>query len=294
MRILTAVTERIARSTTSKAARKAYFDLDRHAYRIRVELTRPMSGITRAGFIGQLASLEAQQARLHLDAFGPDPIPGEDGRDMAESLRLSALLLDLIADTEYAVAVSGPRVLTTTELEPHAGPILNRMLNIPNPVKRGQLLDELYDAVVDVVGGQAAETIACLPAPGHEQLVTAGQHIGALVSDRSRDMAREIAWGVLVLVAAVLTAVVTGPARIPAWLGVAVTIAGTVAAGLAAWAPQLLRPNRMPAVSAALVAAAFGLVAGDANHDIGPNLLVVAVAVTIAAGGVLTWRLRSR
>ncbi|MEU7802715.1 hypothetical protein AB0B10_25985 [Micromonospora arborensis] len=292
MRILPAVMRRTARPTALEAAREAYFNADRHAQRVRAELTRPMSGIARAGLIGQRASLEEQMARHYPAAFSPDTIPCEDDRDMAESRQLAAVLLHLVADAEYAASVGGPRLLTSSELEPYAGPVLDRMASTRDPEERGQLLTDLYDAVVDVVGGQAAEAIACLPAPGHEQLVTLGQRLNALLGSRLRQAAREVAWCLIVLVVAEITAAVVGRAHTSAQLGATITLAGAVAAGMVSWATPLLRTHRMPAVTALLAAAAFGLIVGDARHDIGSNALVAAISLTLAVGGVLIWRLR--
>lgn len=274
MRILTAL-GRIA-------ARQVYFDAQKRAYRLQGELTRPHSGVARAVLIGQLADVQRQMADVYPAAFGPDPIPDEGGRDMAESERLAGVLLALVADAEYAAVSGGQRMITYSELERHAGPVLDRIAATGDPEERGRMLDDLYDAVVDVVGGQAAETIACLPAPGRNVPVTLWDHLDTLMPT----WALEVLWGVAVSAVAVVVALLVDRPH----AGVAATVAASVAAGIT----MPLRPAGMPATAAVPFSAALGLLAGATVHHFGPRWLVVTVVLACACAGKLLWARAAR
>jgi hypothetical protein len=161
-------------------ARDDYFAYSKQAYRLFCQLEKATDPHPRAELLYELADVELGMAELHMDAFGPDPIPDEGGRDLADSDALSALLIRLYADVEDAAAHGKPRALTDTRLEPHAGPILDCMAAEPDAERRGALLEPLFWAVVDVVGGQAAETIARMPAPGHPRPHSLMAHLRAL------------------------------------------------------------------------------------------------------------------
>jgi hypothetical protein len=153
-------------------ARRRYFALD-----ARCETWHDALGKTgldqperRSELLEKLADDTLVMSELHTPAFGPDPIEWENGRDLADSWHNSSTLYWLLSLVENCVAdpaAPPPRWGTNSTipgLAAAAGPILDRM--IAEPHNRIALLDDLYDAVHDIVGGQAAETIACLPAPG--------------------------------------------------------------------------------------------------------------------------------
>lgn len=173
----TAIRRRLAGIIDRSQARSAYYAGDRTAGRLLDQLTTLDDPKLRARVLWELAEVETAMARTHRAGFGPDPIEHEGGRDLADSIASSALLYRLIADVEKAAAHGERRRYTETELEPHAGPVLDRMAGTADAEARGALLDDLYDAVVDVVGGQAAEAVHCLPAPGHRRARTLRQII---------------------------------------------------------------------------------------------------------------------
>ncbi|MBC9000545.1 hypothetical protein [Micromonospora aurantiaca (nom. illeg.)] len=295
MRILTAFTGRTVRPTTA-GPRQAHAALDRQAYRTYAELNHPMSGLVRAGLLSQLAALHEQMGRLRPEAFGPSPIADEGGRDMAEADLHAATLLDLLADVEYAATINGPRTITDTWLEAHAGPVLTRMAATRDPVARGRMLDNLYDAVVDVVGPHAAEVINAVPMPGHERPVTLLQHLATLPW---QGLARELLWVLIVVSTAVVTAAVVFPPPAPQFgppdeMAAVITILAAAAAGVGATLLPILRPLRLPTIPALLWSTALGLIIADMWHDIGPKSAVTAVSLTLAVGGTLLARLRHR
>jgi hypothetical protein len=148
-------------------AQNAYFDMGRATGRLIDELVREFDAAERADIFRHLAATARTMANAYPEAFGPDPNPDEGGRDLSESFRLSGVLYELLTDVEFAVAAGGPRTWTETELESVAGETLDAMTRIPNVVERtAAARDVLYLNVVDTVGGQAAEVLACLPVPG--------------------------------------------------------------------------------------------------------------------------------
>ncbi|GAA4522460.1 hypothetical protein GCM10023191_101710 [Actinoallomurus oryzae] len=89
-----------------RKAQRRYFATDGPAHAISRRLHTSADPATRAGLLDALADIDAELARQHPAAWGPDPIEHENGRDMAESLASSASLLRHLADTERAVAAA--------------------------------------------------------------------------------------------------------------------------------------------------------------------------------------------
>jgi hypothetical protein len=140
-----------------------YFDLDRAGGRIHDRLAEATDGHERVKLLFAAADVEQQMAAMHAEVFGPDPME-DDGRDLAEALASSALLLRLVADAEQvAVGQTSSRFDTDSWLEPYAGPVLDRMAVAATVQQRASLLENLADAVYPHVGGQAVETLHCLP-----------------------------------------------------------------------------------------------------------------------------------
>jgi hypothetical protein len=82
------------------------------------------------------------------------------GRPHAESLASSAVLLRALAATERALATGKPRVLATDERIEEAGRLLLDQLAVEaDPFERAVLCDDLVDAVMPIVGGQAIERL---------------------------------------------------------------------------------------------------------------------------------------
>lgn len=116
----------------------------------------------RARVLYGLSAVEDALAILHQRTYGPDPLPDEPVRDLADALALSAYLLGRIADAEQAIANRRPLAAGRHQvLDIAVNPILDRMITAGHMDE--QLRDQLYNAVEPLVGGQAAETIACLP-----------------------------------------------------------------------------------------------------------------------------------
>lgn len=137
-----------------------YFDLEKRMSRVFDQLSETLDPRERSLLLGEAAALEGDMAGMHLKVFGPAPNEDEAGRDLAESMRYSALLLDLLADVELAVATDGRRRDGSSWLEPFAGRWLTRMASTVPGRQRMALLRDLYDAVEPHVGGQAAELLA--------------------------------------------------------------------------------------------------------------------------------------
>lgn len=150
------------------AARSAYFDLAESMGPPDRVLATSADPRTRAGALEVRANTMRRMAELYPVAFGPDPNPDEDGRDLAESHALAAHLLYLLWELERPCDRKEPDWAQLGEerfaaASAAAAPVLTRMYDEPH--RLCELLDDLYEAVVDVVGGQAAETIACLGYP---------------------------------------------------------------------------------------------------------------------------------
>jgi hypothetical protein len=172
------------------AARERYFGEERALRRVWRGLAREAGPRERAELLREAAGRMGRMAGACPGAFGPEPIEWEGGRDLAESQAFSAALLRVLAQVEDIVrgAVAGGDVgladaglagVATPEVRavlstPVALAVLKRMAATPDLAERHPMLRGLYHAVEPVVGGQAAETVACLPAPGFPHGVLVG------------------------------------------------------------------------------------------------------------------------
>lgn len=150
------------------STRDDYFRVEKQFGPLFDQLSETTDATARTVLLTEMANIEQRLADVYFEAFGPAPIEWENGRDLATSLNFSAQLYGLLADVERAVAEGGVRRDTGSWLEPHAGPVLDRMSATVDVAARSVLLLDLYEAVVPHVGGQAAEMLACLPyRPGY-------------------------------------------------------------------------------------------------------------------------------
>jgi hypothetical protein len=155
-------------------ARDQYFAGDKAMRGIWKRLQRETDPAKRADAFYEAADILSGMAARHRTAFGPQPNPHEGGRDHAESVSHSANLMFVLGLVEGAVADP------TTDLDgeltdgllalsldtPAVREVLHRMAATADLRERATIAENaLYDAVVPIVGGQAAETIASVPAP---------------------------------------------------------------------------------------------------------------------------------
>lgn len=154
--------------TSQQPTRDHYFAAEDEMRVAHVALAEAADPAERATLLYKLFRAQQRQAKMHTAVFGPVPLDDEAGRDLAESEAHSATLYGLLADVEQAIAYPGvgQRGYTDTPLEPHAGATLNRMAATPDLDARMRLLNDLIGDLEEVIGGQAVETLWCLPAPG--------------------------------------------------------------------------------------------------------------------------------
>jgi hypothetical protein len=151
------------RRRTAARADRLNSALDRRAGQLLADLDGAADHDTRHRLIAKLAAAEQARAHLHRTEFGDDP-------EKFLSLAHAALLLRLVADTEKAIACPGHgRRYTDSPLERHAGLVLDRAV-AAGRIGRA-VLGELSDAVLPVVGGQAAKVLAVLPTVEHRSEV---------------------------------------------------------------------------------------------------------------------------
>lgn len=153
---------RADRHAVADTARGRYHHLYDVAREMRLRLMDITDPAERQNLLRRLAELQAAMAHnLRAGWRHRDRCDGP-GRDTADSSAHAHDLYRLIADVEAAIAVPARgRLITHTDLEPVAGPILDRA------VAAGRLdqetLDALYVAMFPLVGGIAAEVVACVP-----------------------------------------------------------------------------------------------------------------------------------
>jgi len=152
-------------SPQARAARDLYFDLD-DEIGIEVDTLRIETDASvryRCAF--RISELTREQVRRH-DAGWDSEELDEDGKTHRETLLHRAWLAGLLADVEKAVAYPrlGRRNLIAS-INQRADEVLSAMAAEPDLCRRMAHLDDLYEAVVDQVGGQAAEMAARWPWP---------------------------------------------------------------------------------------------------------------------------------
>lgn len=160
-------------------ARDQYFAGGKAMRGIWKRLEREADPTKRAAVFHEGADILHGMAAVYPTAFGPHPIPWENGRDLAESTALSATLMfvlgeveDAVADPDAMAANLPPAACALTwgadsrVDTPEVRAVLERMAGTPDVRNRAVIAEnELYDAVVPLVGGQAAETISSIPVP---------------------------------------------------------------------------------------------------------------------------------
>lgn len=168
-----ALTEFIRRRRVRSAARESYFTTEKNLSRCSNQLAETTDPRQRATILYRMAGLELTQADRHRTAFGDQPIKTEGGRDMAESLLYASMLYRTLGDVEHVVASgSGSRNCRFPRFGEDANDTLDRMCVTPDLPLRMALLEDLYDAVYQHLGGQAAEVLWTLPAPGFSGWLT--------------------------------------------------------------------------------------------------------------------------
>lgn len=142
------------------ADRERYFQLDDQAGKLMRRLGRETIPAGRAALLDDLAAAEQGMADIYPDAFGPDPLRDEGGRDMAHSIALSAHLIRLAAAAEHDLA--GTPVVVPVTWDPELDEHMACLRTERDHAVRAILLEDLCDAVMEQAGGQAAEVLASL------------------------------------------------------------------------------------------------------------------------------------
>lgn len=152
-------------------AQRTCANADRELGRLWDALAAEDDPFERGGLLWRAAEACEEQAAAYPAAFGADPIPGEGGRDMAESLRLQAALLFLLAEVELVASGARDRIVSGGPggvLPAAAVDVARQMTRTTSLDEQMLLLERLFWSVVDVVGDQAAEVVGRLPAPASD------------------------------------------------------------------------------------------------------------------------------
>lgn len=156
----------LTKTINRRRVERLYYRISDDAADISKQLYTAADPTDRAGLLNRLANLEGQLAELHPHAFGADPNPDEDGRDLAESLASSATLLYALAATEdnntvrLNVMIAGVGIVEAL--------LWHDLAAERNHGKRAELIDQVAEHAAIRVGGQAAESLACLAATERE------------------------------------------------------------------------------------------------------------------------------
>lgn len=140
--------------------RRQHFAAFRRAERAQRRFIRTDNPLDRATELLGLAECEDVMAATAAAFPGSDE-PDTDGHTLPETHRLSARVLRLVADTELDLAAGlawigdhDDQLHTLAEAE------LTKLAQLRALTARARAVIDLYNAVVDQVGGQAGETLA--------------------------------------------------------------------------------------------------------------------------------------
>jgi hypothetical protein len=158
----------LRRRRDRRRAWDAFWEAEHFARRVQQMLAETGEAKSRAWMLAESARHELVMGANRDAAFGrwSRCTSKREHRDASQ-------LLSMLADVDAHVAAG-----TEWEIDPDsdaaddmqvmnaAESVLKRMAATANLDERMDLLEELYDAVYPLVGGQAAEVLATLPAPG--------------------------------------------------------------------------------------------------------------------------------
>lgn len=149
-----------------RRARRAYFQAQKFAAKCSTDLYTTIDPVARALLLEQFADAEQAMAHVHRDAFGPDPIEDEGGRDLADATASSAVLMRMLAATERAALdpSEGSRYVfwcladyaESAELDLWA-----ELARTRDRSARARLIEQIWPHAARRVGSQAAESLAC-------------------------------------------------------------------------------------------------------------------------------------
>lgn len=154
----------LARRRQHRTDQRIYTYNQEQCARARAHLTGAVNPGDRAELLMRLATATHRLGLLHNQVHGPQWIDAED-RSTGMSLLWEAGLYRALSDVEAAVGYDTPRTPGVASIEKAAGPVLDRMAARHDLVARTQLLDDLHDAVLPVVGKRAATAMMTLPLP---------------------------------------------------------------------------------------------------------------------------------
>lgn len=138
-----------------KRAERLYFQIDDAAAAINRDLYTTADPADRTYLLDQLADYEQQLADLHPTAFGADPNPDENGRDLAVSLASSATLIRALAATEDGNVGRLNQLLGTIDLVESI--LWRRLASTRNHGERADLIAQVAEHAAMRVGIQAVQ-----------------------------------------------------------------------------------------------------------------------------------------
>jgi hypothetical protein len=142
-----------------RRARNAYWDAGMDANHIVDQLWFVDDPAERADLLYALGNRETALADLHPIAWGAEPNPDEGGRDMAESLGSSSILIRAVAATERPRGAIEVWLDTASAAE---SAMWRKLTTVRDRRERANLLDQIHDHAADRYGGQAAEVLVTI------------------------------------------------------------------------------------------------------------------------------------
>lgn len=154
---------------TGDAARhgRGYMAASRMSYYLQGELATEADPAERAEILRSMAACDLTMARAHVPAFGLVPAAVSGGSERSKDHELASLLLGVLADVEDCLVKDymQPSSVAVDLLGSEAWRVVQRMIEMPDLRERHALLADFYAAILPVVGSQAAEVVANIPAP---------------------------------------------------------------------------------------------------------------------------------
>lgn len=192
-----------------RRARDAYWDAGRAAGDIIDQLWTVDDHGQRADLLYALGNKETALADLHPIAWGAEPNPDEGGRDMAESLGSSSILIRAVAATERPHGAIEVWLDTASAAE---SAMWRKLATVRDRQERANLLDQIHDHAADRYGGQAAEVLVTIARTERELAVAQAEgRDPAAPADPMLSSRRRIAAAFIVVGMFVALIVLLGP-----------------------------------------------------------------------------------
>lgn len=169
---------------------RRYRRLAGEVYAAQVDLYDIGDHTRRACLLFRMAELQGELAGMHPAVYGPDPLPGDEGRDHAEWLAGTATLYRLLALTEVSLTTADPGMSAAGLFAMTNCPTGTDQIALDSEQRlwrnlaasadhdhRGRLIEQLADYVAKRLGEDEAESLGGIAQTEYALAVPPSRHL---------------------------------------------------------------------------------------------------------------------